>query len=155
MWRCFCVPFAANSAFPVFSTHVEVFSLLNVVIAGVLRVLHVRGGVSLLKLCTEYSIYSSPRTWRCFREKAARRIGSIVFSTSVEVFLPACGLATRWHGYRYSPPPYPRCFVTKSLFAPLPFAVSSGTATFKLYTSFTIDTSPTDIPRFLPLRTRE
>ena len=50
--------------------------------------LHVRGGVSKLKASDVSTLGSSPRPWRCFRRRPRFSRGSLVFSTSVEVFLP-------------------------------------------------------------------
>ena len=49
--------------------------------------LHVRGGVSLRLVVFRRMLKSSPRPWRCFLDCAAFAKASIVFSTSVEVFL--------------------------------------------------------------------
>src|SRR5690554_5462555 len=85
-WRCFhgCRLFALSKG--VFSTPVEVFLSASLRSPRLPRLLHARGGVSLLGL--EFASYgrSSPRPWRCFRshKPATAHVG--VFSTPVEVF---------------------------------------------------------------------
>ena len=53
---------------------------------GIRRLLHVRGGVSLWPCGPRALRKSSPRPWRCFRQKAGVSGVFAVFSTSVEVF---------------------------------------------------------------------
>ena len=111
----------------VFSTSVEVFPGAASSENGVVRLLHVRGGVSRLLKSNPRRNRSSPRPWRCFFLHPDLSAATEVFSTSVEVFLkfnkslnmtfgllhvrggvsiaPACVLYRR----RSSPRPW-RCF---------------------------------------------
>ena len=72
---------------PVFSTSVEVFPRPAHGHRTEPGLLHVRGGVSLAKVCSLMWRPSSPRPWRCFSCEAIRGTSENVFSTSVEVFL--------------------------------------------------------------------
>ena len=107
-WRCFQIQHVESGLIKVFSTSVEVFlvdcvpsclryGLLHVR-GGVstasnkrretCRLLHVRGGVSLTLRNLKKITGSSPRPWRCFLSGHYGRHNVVVFSTSVEVFLP-------------------------------------------------------------------
>ena len=89
-WRCF-LKFAFPPCFVgVFSTLVEVFLNLCACIAHHWRLLHARGGVSLIDNPPTPSGTSSPRSWRCFPISNHVRYCQFVFSTLVEVFLE-CG----------------------------------------------------------------
>ena len=89
-WRCFPQCGIAKRMTPVFSTSVEVFLALILLVLFIHRLLHVRGGVSHVALVSRARCGSSPRPWRCFRENAAHASAHNVFSTSVEVFLGRC-----------------------------------------------------------------
>ncbi len=127
-WRCFRQKEAMQNAHQVFSTSVEVFPPLRGRSAQLIRLLHVRGGVSTVQNVSEPMKWSSPRPWRCFRQKEAMQNAHQVFSTSVEVF-PTVGnyalfggglLHVRGgvstyqalhHGWRESSPRPWRCFL--------------------------------------------
>ena len=82
----------------VFSTSVEVF-LKSIKAAPVqIRLLHVRGGVSISNSSNDSNRSSSPRPWRCFSCVVHILHVCRVFSTSVEVFLRATGLDARVWG---------------------------------------------------------
>ena len=72
---------------PVFSTSVEVFPRPAHGHRTEPGLLHVRGGVSLAKVCSLMWRPSSPRPWRCFCAELGVEEENLVFSTSVEVFL--------------------------------------------------------------------
>ena len=74
----------------VFSTSVEVFPILARLSTPIVRLLHVRGGVSTVKTAIHNKGMSSPRPWRCFHNSATSEVSIRVFSTSVEVFLNHC-----------------------------------------------------------------
>ena len=64
-WRCFRHEEKLMMLGPVFSTSVEVFPLeASIPIPG-LRLLHVRGGVSITGSFVAHYDKSSPRPWRC------------------------------------------------------------------------------------------
>ena len=86
-WRCFYKQCGHRSTGRVFSTSVEVFlhKPRNCAYRGGL--LHVRGGVSAFAAASFAYRASSPRPWRCFQRIPVVTCTSIVFSTSVEVFL--------------------------------------------------------------------
>ena len=65
-WRCFSVQDASHGVNLVFSTSVEVFLLDESIRHLFPRLLHVRGGVSVPRVCGAVVEASSPRPWRCF-----------------------------------------------------------------------------------------
>ena len=71
----------------VFSTSVEVFPIEQIAADLCGRLLHVRGGVSLISGRFWTQKRSSPRPWRCFHRANELLRFHPVFSTSVEVFL--------------------------------------------------------------------
>ena len=85
-WRCFPFIIWFYSCYEVFSTHVEVFLLLSVIIISNSGFLHARGGVSAFFMSSPPVTWFSPRTWRCFSIKKAVGQLANVFSTHVEVF---------------------------------------------------------------------
>ena len=86
-WRCFPVCTNTRTITRVFSTSVEVFLPKIQEKAEELRLLHVRGGVSLDGAFYKAGVSSSPRPWRCFLIAVDQTVACQVFSTSVEVFL--------------------------------------------------------------------
>ena len=69
-WRCFYKSVLSLPIYPVFSTSVEVFPIARVVSLRSGCLLHVRGGVSGFKRRGRRVRRSSPRPWRCFRNRA-------------------------------------------------------------------------------------
>ena len=65
-WRCFGLPEVLCSCDAVFSTSVEVFLSHARAPPYFERLLHVRGGVSVIRGGITKVITSSPRPWRCF-----------------------------------------------------------------------------------------
>ena len=65
-WRCFLMICVFTATSNVFSTYVEVFPTGGTIKGSILRLLHVRGGVSRGFLVGSLYLRSSPRTWRCF-----------------------------------------------------------------------------------------
>ena len=115
----------------VFSTSVEVFLVLMYMLPTLLRLLHVRGGVSASCTTRKVKLSSSPRPWRCFSKRPLRLHMRLVFSTSVEVFPEALRAAWRrgrllhvrggvshpdhYARYRFESSPRPwRCFCCES-----------------------------------------
>ena len=86
-WRCFRGLRCSDSFCGVFSTSVEVFLTPVPIGIHVPSLLHVRGGVSISKETGRMHTGSSPRPWRCFSVLLRHVSQSLVFSTSVEVFL--------------------------------------------------------------------
>ena len=85
-WRCFRQTCAVFDTVAVFSTSVEVFLVPLMPYEFDACLLRVRGGVSQMLLLIGFSLWSSPRPWRCFSSKRWGRSRRLVFSTSVEVF---------------------------------------------------------------------
>ena len=85
-WRCFCNARTRKCTRVVFSTSVEVFLGAPAVPVSDVRLLHVRGGVSIDKTTEREFVGSSPRPWRCFQGTSRLSNVDSVFSTSVEVF---------------------------------------------------------------------
>ena len=85
-WRCFPEFYGVGYSGGVFSTSVEVFPCRAVWRLSAVRLLHVRGGVSVFPAASRPRFLSSPRPWRCFRRPGGLRRYGHVFSTSVEVF---------------------------------------------------------------------
>ncbi len=85
-WRCFPMRFSLQRGFAVFSTCVEVFLARAIGRRRKSCLLHVRGGVSILRRLVRYAIRSSPRAWRCFYRMTGSPADCRVFSTCVEVF---------------------------------------------------------------------
>ena len=85
-WRCFWSATSSDHLAAVFSTSVEVFPRKLGLTVAVVRLLHVRGGVSILDTDKVSLSRSSPRPWRCFIISPVFTRVFQVFSTSVEVF---------------------------------------------------------------------
>ena len=85
-WRCFLFCRVGIRSCSVFSTSVEVFPLRWELASSSSSLLHVRGGVSPIELPKMALPPSSPRPWRCFRDRVDSLPDLLVFSTSVEVF---------------------------------------------------------------------
>ena len=85
-WRCFFRIRFQLLRHGVFSTSVEVFPTPRPGPRTYWRLLHVRGGVSIVNCLFKREPGSSPRPWRCFLNSQGLKIEPVVFSTSVEVF---------------------------------------------------------------------
>ena len=64
-WRCFRIFLVHSTLSWVFSTSVEVFPRTTPSLATSIRLLHVRGGVSIGSITRKAMPLSSPRPWRC------------------------------------------------------------------------------------------
>ena len=87
-WRCFQETCVRQRIHKVFSTSVEVFPIPAAAAHPDISLLHVRGGVSRMWSRKGRFDLSSPRPWRCFFASRPFWSLDLVFSTSVEVFLP-------------------------------------------------------------------
>ena len=65
-WRCFLITIFTFFSRSVFSTFVEVFLKLRLLLVLMVRFLYVRGGVSPLVWAEEYECKFSLHPWRCF-----------------------------------------------------------------------------------------
>ena len=88
-WGCFFCGPAHSSAGGVFPTHVGVFLKHVWTKAPDQSLPHARGGVSMGAHGDGGQVWSSPRTWGCFSQKACISISASVFPTHVGVF-PEC-----------------------------------------------------------------
>ena len=86
-WGCFRPPAGRHGRGEVFPTCVGVFLPLREPVITALGLPHVRGGVSLCKMCSAGKRGSSPRAWGCFYTVVARAWDRHVFPTCVGVFL--------------------------------------------------------------------
>ena len=85
-WGCFCKGRTLCHGLSVFPTSVGVFLWVNEAGIRLLRLPHVRGGVSLNYLYRLGCTLSSPRPWGCFQQSQQAAPASYVFPTSVGVF---------------------------------------------------------------------
>ena len=86
-WGCFQGASPRPARLRVFPTCVGVFPGARLKAEGVLRLPHVRGGVSMRFVGKGVKFESSPRAWGCFREGLHQQPSLLVFPTCVGVFL--------------------------------------------------------------------
>ncbi len=94
-WGCFRQGAARGCASRVFPTSVGVFLGQACSVWVVVRLPHVRGGVSLPSSASRRTNLSSPRPWGCFRAGSQAAAQIPVFPTSVGVFPQSCRAVRR------------------------------------------------------------
>ena len=87
-WGCFSLSIDKLRINRVFPTHVGVFLQGKGFRCSELSLPHARGGVSTAMAQMHSAMWSSPRTWGCFRHGSAPSTSTGVFPTHVGVFLP-------------------------------------------------------------------
>ena len=102
MWRCFSIFDYVDSGACVFSTHVEMFLLVSLLMMRLQGFLHACGDVSMVVSMVVLIITFSPRMWRCFLLKRKGRSKIVVFSTHVEMFPDICLIGWTGSGFLHA-----------------------------------------------------